>query len=124
LNLHRLWTKLKSWMATRKIKSIAKCHQRAIPIWADWIGDRIVGVVVKRTSDPNYAHECYGTLVLSSRMDWKTATKHICRYMGCGEIPISLGQLRGSIEDEITMLKLICETVHSTALRKRKERRR
>jgi hypothetical protein len=106
---------LKNWIARKRIENIAKCHRRAIPVWAGWLGDKVVGVIVKRTDDPSYAHNCHGILVLSSRMDWETAVGHICEYMGCKkeEAQIQLSQLRGHIELDIMLLKMICEAIHA-----------
>ncbi|MDT7877289.1 MAG: hypothetical protein RQ862_01875 [Candidatus Caldarchaeales archaeon] len=114
-SLLRLWTKTKNWIARRRIESIAKCHQHAIPVWADWVGNKIVGVVVRRTDDPNHAHDCYGILVLSSQMDWQTALEHICKYLGCEreDAPIYFNQLRGRIELDIVLLRRVCEVLHA-----------
>jgi hypothetical protein len=74
-----------------------------------------VGVVVKRSDDGSYAHNCHGILVLSSQIDWQAALEHICKYLGCEreDAPIYFNQLRGRIELDIVLLRRVCEVLHA-----------
>jgi hypothetical protein len=116
----RVATGIAKW----KIRDIAKCHRNAIPVWAGWLNGRVVGVVIRRSSDPNYSHQCYGVLVLSSQMTWSAAITAICQYLGCNKdaLPISLRGplLRGEIARDIVLVRRICEILYH-AVSERKE---
>lgn len=109
-----MWARVKNWLAITKVRSIAKRHPNAIPVWWKWINGKVYGVVLKRTNDPNYAHDCYGILVLSAKMDWGTAIYHIGRYVGLTKmerIREEVQHLRGYVEQNISLLKQLCEIV-------------
>lgn len=111
---------MKRWLALRRVKSISKCHPQSLPVWADWLKGKIVGVVVRRTDDPTYTHNCWGILVISSRMDWNSAINAICEYLGCSRQQFPqhlLAYLRGTISVDVVLLRQICQTIHLLAER-------